>query len=514
MKLDDLVKKLNRIVGAAWVRTDDLTRYYYGADVATYLGQGAIYPENHPLLVVFPGSAKDVQGVVRLVQKHDIPLYAIGGGTVLLIGSIPAKPNVAITLDFHRMKKVEVDQDRMVVRVEPGATGLQVCQLIRDMDFGYRPFFGGSPGTCHFVPYQIFVGQNKLAGLQDGMGIHCATGMELVLPNGEILKTGSMSHPDAPAWPHGPGPAMTYLPFISNAGYGIVTAMEFRFFATPQKTSSLWVMFDTLEDAVKGIYEVMKIEYGCGITLMGRGCYVHCLYSSRHWQESVHFIKATKTDINLIGMAFRGTRGRVNFERNACIKALKKNGGTPLPDWMVAILDGHETNTTGWQQNNNMRSLGTFNGRFDSGGLFVTSGVFDTLDVLAVHMKQGLKDYQEVIASYPEYVDTPYTSFHLYTNCVQAYLIMGGHANSAGEFIFMADYARKDQLPMIGELNERFAKSMHKLGLAPLSLGRDKRTWTECPAHFEMAKLIKKVLDPKNVLAPGAAFPVDLFEKD
>ncbi len=67
MKLDDLLKKLKRIVGADWVRTDDLTRYYYGADIITYLGQGAIYPENHPLLVVYPGSAKDVQAVVRLV---------------------------------------------------------------------------------------------------------------------------------------------------------------------------------------------------------------------------------------------------------------------------------------------------------------------------------------------------------------------------------------------------------------------------------------------------------------
>jgi hypothetical protein len=161
-----------------------------------------------------------------------------------------------------------------------------------------------------------------------------------------------------------------------------------------------------------------------------------------------------------------------------------------------------------------MRSLGTFNGKFDSGGLFVTSGVFDTLDVLKPHMKEGLQDYQEVIASYPDYINHPYPSLRRYTNCVQAYMTMGGHSNAAGEFIFMADYAKRDQLPMIGELNARFARSMQKFGSAPLSLGRDKRTWTECSAHFDMGKLIKKVLDPENVLAPGAAFPVDLFEKD
>jgi len=514
MQLSEVVKKLKRIVGADWVRQDELHKYYYSVDIATYFGQGAIYPENHPLLIIYPGSAKDVQAIIRLAKQNDIPVYAIGGGTVLLIGSIPGKPDTGITLDFHRMQKVAVDQERMVIRVEPGATGLQVCQLIRHMDFGYRPYFGGSPGTSHFVPYQIFVGQNKLAGYQDGMGINCATGMEMVLPSGEIIRTGSMAHPHAPAWPHGPGPALTYLPFIANAGYGIVTAMEFRLFATPQKTSSLWVMFDTLSAAVKGMYAVIKQEHGCGMCLMGHGCYVHCLYSSRHWQEGVHFIKATKSDIHLVGMAFRGSQSRVAYEREACIKTLKHYGGVPLPSWMVAILDGHETNTAGWQPNNNMRSLGTFNGKYDTGGLFVTSGVFDTLEKLEEHMKQGLQDFSEVCTSYPEFINTPYPSFRLYTSCVQAYLAMGGHANAAGEFIFMVDYANQKQLPLVGELSERFAKTMQTIGSAPLSLGRDKRTWTECGAHFEMAKLIKKTLDPTGFMAPGAAFPASTATGD
>lgn len=508
MKLIELIPKLKRIVGAEWVRNDTLSRYYYSSDVITHFSQGAIYPENHPALVVYPSTADDIRKIVRLSRKYSVPLYAIGGGTVLLIGSIPAKPNAGITLDFHRMQQVELDRDRMVVRIQPGATGLQVCQLIRHMDCGYRPYFGGSPGTCHFVPYQIFVGQNKLAGYSDGMGIHCATGMELILPDGSVLRTGSMAQPDSPAWPHGPGPAFTYLPFISNAGYGIVTAMEFRLFPTPQEVSSLWVMFDNLKDAVRGIYDVMRLEHGCGISLMGCGCYVHCLYSSRHWQEGVHFIKATKNDPSLVSMSFRGSSRKVAFERNACRKTLEKRGGITMPDWMVAIFDGHETNVSGWQQNNNTRSLATLNDKFDTGGLFITSGVFDTLDKLEEHMEQGLQDYREVCKAHPDFVNFPYPSFRLYTSCVQAYLAIGGHSNSAGEFIFMADYAQTDQLQIVAELNERFARSMHKLGLAPLSLGRDHRTRTECLAHYDMAKLIKKTLDPQGLMAPEAAFPL------
>jgi len=514
MKLSNLEKKLKKIVGADWVRTDDLTRYYYSVDVLTHFGQGSIYPEYRPLFVVYPASTKDVQAVVTLAQKHDTPVYAIGGGTVILIGSIPGKPDVGITLDFHRMRKIEIDQDRMVVQVQPGATGIQVSQLIRDMDSGYRPYFGGSPGMSHFVPYQLFTGQNKLAGFQDGMGINCAAGMEMVLPSGETVRTGSMANPEAPAWPHGPGPALTYLPFFASASYGIVTQMEFRFFPTPQEVSSLWVAFDSLGAAVKGIYAVMKHEYSCGISLMGYGCYVHCLYSARHWQEGVHLIKATKNDISLATMSFRGSKRKVHYERNECIKILKKLGGVPFPSWMVSILDGHETNIAGWQQTNNARSLGTFNGKFDTGGLFVTSGVFDSLNSLEEHMEQGLKDYQEVLKAYPEFTNTPYQSFHLYTSGVQAYLAMGGHSNAAGEFIFIVDYANKKLLPMVGELNAKFARMMQKLGLAPLSLGRDERTRTECLAHYEMAKLIKRTVDPKGLMAPGAAFPVDLSAEE
>ena len=304
MKKNDLITKLKRIVGADWVRTDDLTKYHFGSDVLTHFGQGALYPEHHPMVVVMPESAKDIQAVINLAKNNNIPLYAIGGGTVLLIGSIPGKANVGITFDFHRMQKVTLDSDRLVVQAQPGATGLQVSQLVREMGIGYRPYFGGRPGTSLFVPYMVFTGQNKMAGYLDGMGINCVSGMEMVLANGEIVRTGSMATPDSPAWPHGPGPALSYMPFFSNAGYGIVTAMEFRLFTTPQEVGSLWVTFKTLKEACDAMNAVIKSEYACGATVMGPGCWTHALYSSEHWQEGNHFVKGTQ-DINMVGMGFR-----------------------------------------------------------------------------------------------------------------------------------------------------------------------------------------------------------------
>jgi FAD/FMN-containing dehydrogenase len=505
--MNTIIKKLQKIVGAEWVRSDSLTQYFYGADVLTYFGQGALYPENHPLAVVYPASTKEVQAVVNLARKEKAPLYAVGGGTVLLIGSIPGKNNVGITFDFHRMQKVTVDKERMVVRAQPGATGLQVSQVVRDMDFGYRPYFGGSPGTSLFVPYQVFTGQNKMAGYQDGMGINCAAGYEMVLASGEILKAGSMSHQKAPGWPHGPGPALTYLPFFSNAGYGIVTEMEFRLFPTPHEVGSLWVTFPTLSKACTAMYEVMKKEYACGATVMGPGCWTHALYSSQHWQEGAHFVKATQ-DINLIGMSFRGSRAKVDFERNACIRILEQRDGVVMPGWMVAILDGHEANAAGWQQCNSPKICGTFNGTSDSGGIFVSGGVFDSLEKLEIYMDRGMQAYQQVCRDNPEFLNHPHPTIRLYASCGQTYLSMGGHSNAAGEVIFVLDFANRKFLPMVGAIKAQFDVMMQEIGMAPLGVGRDKRTWTECPDHFAMAKIIKNAVDPQDVLAPGVAFPM------
>ncbi len=505
--MKNLINKLKKIVGAEWVRDDSLSRYYYASDVMTHFGQGALYPENHPLAIVFPESVKQIQAIVNLARKNDLPIYPVGGGTVLLIGSIPGKADSGITIDFHRMQKVGADKERLTVRAQPGATGLQVSQLIREMDLGYRPYFGGSPGSSLFVPYMVFTGQNKMAGYQDGMGINCVCGMEIVLANGELVKTGSMASKESPAWPHGPGPALTFLPFFANGGYGIVTEMEFRFFPTPEEVTSLWVTFPTLKSAVNAMYEVMTKEYACGATVMGPGCWTHALYSSSHWQEGAHFVKSTQ-DINLIGMSFRGSPAKANFERNASTRILEEHGGVVMPPWMVAILDGHEENAAGWQQCNSPKICGTFTGKSDSGGIFVSGGVFDSLERLEDYMARGMEIYQRVSRENPEFLNHPHPTLRLYASCGQTYLAMGGHANAAGEVIFVVDYAKREFLPFVGSIKAQFDTLIEEIGMTPLGVGRDKRTWTECPAHFAMAQLMKKAIDPSNILSPGVSFPL------
>jgi len=62
---------------------------------------------------------------------------------------------------------------------------------------------------------------------------------------------------------------------------------------------------------------------------------------------------------------------------------------------------------------------------------------------------------------------------------------------------------------MVGAIKGEFDKLMHEIGMAPLGVGRDKRTWTECPDHFLMAKVLKNIVDPQGFLSPGVSFPLE-----
>jgi hypothetical protein len=207
-------------------------------------------------------------------------------------------------------------------------------------------------------------------------------------------------------------------------------------------------------------------------------------------------------------MSFRGTPAKVAFEQKACIRMLEEGGGTVMPPWMVAILDGHEENAAGWQQCNSPKICGTFNGQSNSGGIFVSGGVFDSLEKLEDYMDRGMKTYQQICRENPVFLNHPHPILRLYASCGQTYLSMGGHANAAGEVIFLVDYACRDFLPYIGAIKAKFDSLMQEIGMAPLGVGRDKRTWTECPAHFAMAKVIKQVIDPTGFLSPGVSFPL------
>lgn len=187
--------------------------------------------------VVFPGSTEEVQSVVRWANKHSIPIYPISiGRNVGYGGAAPRVPGSVVVDLGQRMNKVlKLDGENASCVVEPGVTYFGLYEEIQKQNLPLWidcPDLGG--GSVLGNAIDRGVGYTPYG---DHFANHC--GMEVVLPNGELLRTGMGAMPgkngeDNPTWqafqpafgPHVDG-------IFSQSNFGIITKMGF------------WLMPDT-----------------------------------------------------------------------------------------------------------------------------------------------------------------------------------------------------------------------------------------------------------------------------
>lgn len=142
-----------------------------------------------PAGVVYPGSAADVQAIVRAANRHQVPLYPISTGNNIGLGSRSASAAGQVVVDLgRRMDRIlDIDDKLAFAVVEPGVSYQALYdELVRRgnrlmLDVTSGPPQGGMIGNAldkgaGYTPYF------------DHFGLSC--GLEIVLGNGEILRTG------------------------------------------------------------------------------------------------------------------------------------------------------------------------------------------------------------------------------------------------------------------------------------------------------------------------------------
>ncbi len=141
-----------------------------------------------PLAVVYPTSVEQVQRVVRIAGKHDVPIWPVSTGKNWGYGGKTATYPGGITMILEKMTKIcHVDEELGYAVVEPGVT---FRQLNDDLKAHHPSLWSDSPGTTQ---YASVIGN----ALDKGRGLtpyadHYAhmCGMDVVLPDGSILETG------------------------------------------------------------------------------------------------------------------------------------------------------------------------------------------------------------------------------------------------------------------------------------------------------------------------------------
>jgi glycolate oxidase len=223
-----LIRRLTGIVGPQGVISER-------NQLRTYECDGLANFRVIPSVVVLPETAEQAQGTVRACFEAGVPFVARGSGTGLSGGALPVSDGVLIVL--ARMRRIhEVDLDNARAVVEPGVLNLQVTKEVAPEGFYYAP----DPSSQQVCSIGGNVAENSGGAhcLKYGFTTNHVTGLEVVLPDGELVHLGGGKAPDPPGYD-------LLGAFVGSEGtLGIATKVTLRLLRKPEAVRTLLAAFD------------------------------------------------------------------------------------------------------------------------------------------------------------------------------------------------------------------------------------------------------------------------------
>src|ERR1700676_4756326 len=233
-----LIRELVHLLGpkAVLSQAEDLMLYEYDGSVE--LGS--------PECIVFPSSTHEVSEIVRFANRYETPIVGRGAGTGLSGGAISR--NGGIVIGFSGMNRIlEVDAANLRAVVQPGVVNLDLSRAVEHLGLYYAP----DPSSQRACTIGGNVSENSGGPhtLAYGVTSNHVTGMELVLPDGEIVRIGGKTIET-------PGYDLDGLLVGSEGTLALVTEITVRLTRKPEAVKTLLAIYDTLDDTTETVVDI------------------------------------------------------------------------------------------------------------------------------------------------------------------------------------------------------------------------------------------------------------------
>jgi len=249
------LEELKTIVGEDNYSDEKVDLIPYMRDpYSALMGRDIVLPD----CVVLPDCAEDVQAIVMLANRYDLPIYPRSFGANLAGCALPYRGGIVI--DLKRMNKIhEINADTMTATIEPGVTwgGLGKAAKAKGLDaiqIG-GPYCVGPVGNFLF---------SNITHYATSYSADRVVTLEAVLPNGEIVKTGSQCTKIGaelnPYFRYAYGPDVAGLFRGSMGNYGIITRMVMRLRPLGKIEQAVLYGFNDMESALKTMRNVERLE--------------------------------------------------------------------------------------------------------------------------------------------------------------------------------------------------------------------------------------------------------------
>ena len=241
------------VVGRDWVLSTEEDRTTY-LDVYA-LGDGS---DHIASAAVAPQSVEEIQAILRIANEYKIPLWPVSRGKNLGYGGSAPLVSGSVVLDLGRMKRIfEVNEKMGYVVIEPGVGFFDLFQHLHDNKI---PLWISVPGNA----WGSVIGNALERGLgytPYGDNTSKLCGLEVVLPTGDLVRTGTGAMANSRSWhhyPYGFGPHWDQLFVQSN--FGVVTQAGVWLMPEPEATMSVMIDLPMMEDITWFVEEMAKLR--------------------------------------------------------------------------------------------------------------------------------------------------------------------------------------------------------------------------------------------------------------
>ncbi|MCP4683283.1 MAG: FAD-binding protein [Desulfobacterales bacterium] len=205
--------------------------------------------EYMPDAVAFPGNSGEVSRILRLASEQGFPVVPRGAGSGMSGGALSVKGGLVMAMDrFDQI--LAIDQDNLICKVEPGVITADLQQAVEKVGLYYPPYpasinistIGGNVAEC----------AGGLKAIKYGVTRDYVLGLTIVLPTGEIIKTGVETMKGVAGYD------LTRLIVGSEGTLAVITEVTLRLIPEPAARKTMIAYFQDVSSAVRSVSHIIR----------------------------------------------------------------------------------------------------------------------------------------------------------------------------------------------------------------------------------------------------------------
>ncbi|AJO16469.1 MAG: glycolate oxidase subunit GlcD [Bacillus sp. (in: Bacteria)] len=233
--------QLIEIVGSANYDDSNAGRLVYSYDATPQF-------QSMPDAVIAPRSTEEVSQIVKICNTHRIPIVPRGSGTNLCAGTCPTEGGIVL-LFKHMNRILEIDEENLTITVQPGVITLDLIHAAEEKGLFYPP----DPSSMKISTIGGNINENSggLRGLKYGVTRDYVMALEVVLANGDIIRTGGKLAKDVAGYD------LTRLFVGSEGTLGIITEATLKLIPAPETKKTVLALYQDIDSAAQTVSNII-----------------------------------------------------------------------------------------------------------------------------------------------------------------------------------------------------------------------------------------------------------------